>query len=103
MRIELFGASSSAISESADAGAAAGPEASRGGAAASFPTAVPASPEDTATLSGNGAVLSSLTAQALQTGSMMEARVQGLREAVNGGRYAVEPSEIADAMLSDGM
>jgi anti-sigma28 factor (negative regulator of flagellin synthesis) len=33
----------------------------------------------------------------------MESRVLALREAVNNGQYGLEPNEIADAMLSDGV
>jgi hypothetical protein len=35
--------------------------------------------------------------------STMESRILSLREAVTSGQYGLEPNEIADAMLSDGM
>ena len=96
MRIELFGTSSSAIRESSGTGTAASRD-------RAMQTPGADTPQDTATISSSGASVSSLTAQALQLASTMESRVSSLREAVTSGQYTVEPNEIADAMLRDGM
>jgi flagellar biosynthesis anti-sigma factor FlgM len=96
MQIQLFGNPSSAIGESPDIGA---------GTNRSQPAGATGStaPEDTATISSDGASLSSLSVQAMQLASTMESRILSLREAVTSGQYGLEPNEIADAMLSDGM
>jgi flagellar biosynthesis anti-sigma factor FlgM len=96
MQIQLFGATSSEIGGSPDTTKDAAP----GGAVQS--TAV-STPQDTATLSSASASVSSLSQRAMQLASSMESRVLALREAVNSGTYGLEPNEIADAMLSDGM
>ena len=96
MQIQLFGATSSEIGGSPDTTT----DATLNSAA--NPVEVSA-PQDTATISSASASISSLTQQAMQLASTMESRVLALREAVSGGTYGLEPGEIADAMLSDGM
>jgi flagellar biosynthesis anti-sigma factor FlgM len=96
MQIQLFGAASAEIGGSPDTTKNAG----QSGAAQA---AELSAPQDTATLSSGGASVESLSQQALQIASIMESRVLALREAVNNGQYGLEPNEIADAMLSDGV
>lgn len=55
--------------------------------------------QDQAQLSGAGAQISALTAQALQLPDVRQERVQSLREAVQSGSYAPDPRTVAGAIL----
>jgi flagellar biosynthesis anti-sigma factor FlgM len=96
MQIQLFGTTSSEIDGSPDTTAAAAP-------GEAVQAAAPSTPQDLATLSSSSTSISSLTQQALEVASTMEGRVLALREAVSSGQYSVEPNQIADAMLSEGV
>jgi flagellar biosynthesis anti-sigma factor FlgM len=96
MQIQLFGTTSSEIDGSPDTTATAPP-------GDAIQTAAPSPPQDLATLSSSSTAISSLTQQALEVASTVEGRVLALREAVSSGQYSVEPEQIADAMLSDGL
>jgi flagellar biosynthesis anti-sigma factor FlgM len=56
---------------------------------------------DQAQLSGVGAQVTVLTAQALQLPEVRQARVQALRQAVEAGSYAPDPRAVAGALLDD--
>ena len=96
MRIDLYGAATSAVEpgQSTGAGLASAPAASA--TAAQTPT-------DTTTLSSNSFTVASLAAQALGAASAMEERVNTLRQAVSSGQYALEPNRIAAAMFDEGV
>ena len=53
--------------------------------------------EDTATLSGDR--VTALTATALASTEIRQAKVEALRQAVQNGDYRIEPSKIAEAMI----
>jgi flagellar biosynthesis anti-sigma factor FlgM len=55
--------------------------------------------EDAATLSVDSARVSSLVAKALDTPDTRTDRIETLRQAVQSGQYAVDPAQIAEAML----
>lgn len=95
MQIDLLGATSAA-------GAAVEPPVTR---QVSGQTAVssPGIPEDTASLSSTAPDPATLASQALASAGARAAKVEALRQAVSGAQYALEPSAIADAVISSGI
>jgi flagellar biosynthesis anti-sigma factor FlgM len=55
--------------------------------------------QDQAQLSGAGAQVASLTAQALQLPEVRQERVQALRQAVQFGNYELNPQAVAGSLL----
>ena len=55
--------------------------------------------EDTATLSSERVNVTALTAGALASNEIRQAKVEALRQAIQNGDYRIEPSEIAAAMI----
>jgi flagellar biosynthesis anti-sigma factor FlgM len=55
--------------------------------------------DDKAQLSGAGAQVTALTAQALQLPEVRQERVQALRQAVQSGIYAVNPQTVAGSIV----
>lgn len=84
-------------------GPQAAPETSSGSSArasassAATPSAIG---EDQAQLSSTHAQVQALTAQAAQLPEVRQERVQALRQAVESGRYRVNPQHVAGAMLA---
>lgn len=56
--------------------------------------------QDRATISTQGSAVQDLAAQALNTPAVRQDKVSSLRDAVNNGTYSLDPSEIADALVS---
>ena len=61
--------------------------------------AEPSVGQDAATLSVDGARVESLVAKALSTSEIRSDRIEALRQAVQSGQYAVDPAQIAEAMI----
>jgi flagellar biosynthesis anti-sigma factor FlgM len=59
----------------------------------------PAMGEDAATLSVDGARVNSLVAKALDAPDVRQDKVEALRQAVQNGEYAIDPAQIAEAMI----
>jgi flagellar biosynthesis anti-sigma factor FlgM len=59
-----------------------------------------ASIEDTASFSSDHLDIASLTAQALNSPSVRDAKVSALRQAIQKGEYSVHPQEVAAAMIA---
>jgi flagellar biosynthesis anti-sigma factor FlgM len=59
----------------------------------------PATGEDAATLSVDGARINSLVAKALDAPDVRQDKVEALRRAVQNGEYVVDPAHIAEAMI----
>ncbi|MGH9499981.1 MAG: flagellar biosynthesis anti-sigma factor FlgM [Terriglobales bacterium] len=55
--------------------------------------------EDAATLSVDGARVNSLVAKALHAPEIRQDKVEALRQAVQSGEYAIDPAQIAEAMI----
>lgn len=55
--------------------------------------------EDRATIT-QGSAIQDLAAQALNTPAVRQDKVSSLRDAVNNGTYSLDPSEIANALVS---
>ena len=94
MRIDLFGPAAAAGST--------GLEATESNAAS---TARPASAnaEDKATLSSGSLSVPSLATQALEAAEARYAKVDALHRAVSSGAYTLDPSLIAEALVSAGV
>lgn len=60
-------------------------------------------PQDTASLSSNSVSVDSLTRQALASTEARAAKVETLRQVVANAEYALDPSLIADAIISNGV
>jgi flagellar biosynthesis anti-sigma factor FlgM len=63
--------------------------------------AATASTEDRATLTSDSTSLHSLVSTALSTPEVRQGTVDSLREAVNNGKYELDPSKIAASMVDD--
>jgi len=59
----------------------------------------PTAGEDAATLSVDSARVNSLVAKALDAPDIRHDKVEALRQAVQNGEYAVDPAQIAEAMI----
>ena len=60
-------------------------------------------PQDTASLSSSNTSVDSLTRQALASTEARAAKVETLRQVVANAEYALDPSLIADAVISNGV
>jgi negative regulator of flagellin synthesis FlgM len=57
--------------------------------------------EDRATLSSDTASVGSLVATALSSPEVRQDKVDSLRDAVNGGKYSLDPDRIAQSIVDD--
>lgn len=92
MRIDLGGSAALSIGGEQSVGGSSGSSGSIAGVQA---------PEDTTSLSSSSLSVSSLATQALEAADSMEARVESLRAAVSNSQYTLDPSALAEAMLSE--
>jgi flagellar biosynthesis anti-sigma factor FlgM len=91
MRIDAFNSANEVMTEQSAAQAS----------AKSIAGAPQQDANDRATLSADSVSIGSLAAKALESPAMRQDKIDSLRDAVNSGQYAAEPTKIAAAMVDE--